>query len=298
MTKHHPIRWRRVSDRVARFGAALLLAVAGPTAGLAQTVPLAAPETGGLSADTAACLVKPRHVIQLGSPVFGVLASVFVDRADTVKQGQLLAALNTTVEEAQAALDHFRVTNTTQIEAGKTDLAWNQRELDRRRQLAGNMFSKANDIDEFVTKVEQDRISIRKAEADLEQAKLEAARSDAQLNLKRLRSPVNGVVTEVKLSPGEFIYEQTPIMTIAEVDPLIVDVMLPAERLRSVKLGMIGQLHLNPPVDATIPARVDAIDPVIDPASNTIRIRLVLPNPGNAIPSGVRCSVKFPAPGE
>jgi membrane fusion protein, multidrug efflux system len=249
---------------------------------------------GGLKADVSTCLLKPRHVIQIGSPVFGLLAAVFVDRSEAVKQGQVLAKLDTTVEEAQLALDRYRSTNTTQIEAGKADMAWNQRELARRQQLAGNMFSKANDIDEYITKVEQDRIAIRRAEADLETAKMEADRSAAQLNLKILKSPVNGVVTDVKLSPGEFIYEQTPIMTVAQVDPLTVDLVVQADRYRAVKAGMIGEVHLDPPIDETYPARVDVIDPVIDAGSDTFRVRLLLPNPGNAIPAGIRCSVSLP----
>ena len=41
-------------------------------------------------------------------------------------------------------------------------------------------------------------------------------------------------------------------------------------------------------------ATVDVVDPVIDAASDTFRVRLLLPNPRNAIPAGVRCSVHFP----
>ncbi len=248
----------------------------------------------GVTADVSTCLLRPRHLVQLGSPVFGVLAGVFVDRTQVVKQGQVVAKLDTTVEEAQVVLDRFRATNTTQIEANKVDMAWNQRELERRMRLAGNMFSKANDIDEEATKVEQDRIAIRKAESDLETAKDEAARSEAQLNLKIIKSPIDGVVTEIKLSPGEFIYEQTPIMTIAQVDPLMIDLVVPSDRYHAVKVGMIGEVHLSQPVEASFPARVDAIDPVIDAASDTFRVRLLLPNPDNSIPAGIRCSVKLP----
>jgi membrane fusion protein (multidrug efflux system) len=248
----------------------------------------------GITADVSTCLLRPRHLVQLGSPVFGVLAGVFVDRTQVVKEGQVVAKLDTTVEEAQLVLDRSRATNTALIDASKVDMAWNQRELERRMRLAGNMFSKANDIDEEATKVEQDRIAIRKAESDLETAKHEAARSEAQLNLKIIKSPMDGVVTEVKLSPGEFIYEQTPIMTIAQLDPLMIDLVVPADRYHAVKVGMIGEVHLSQPVEATFPARVDAIDPVIDAASDTFRVRLLLPNPDNTIPAGIRCSVKLP----
>jgi RND family efflux transporter MFP subunit len=249
---------------------------------------------GGVTADVNSCLLRPRHLVHLGSPVFGALAAVFVDRTNAVTQGQVVAKLDTTVEETQLALDRFRASNTSQIEAGKVDMAWNERELSRRQRLAGNMFSKANDIDEYVTKVEQDRIAIRKAESDLETAKHEAARSEAQLNLKIIRSPMDGVVTDINLSPGEFIYEQTPIMTIAQVDPLVIDLVVSADRYHAVKVGITGEVHLNQPVNASFPARVDAIDPVIDAASDTFRVRLLLPNPGNAIPAGIRCSVTLP----
>jgi RND family efflux transporter MFP subunit len=251
-------------------------------------------DDGGIKADVSTCLLRPRHLVQLGSPVFGLLTGVFVDRAETVKQGQVVAKLDTTVEEMQLALDRFRATNNTQVEAAQADMAWNQRELARRQQLAGNMFSKANDIDEVATKVEQDRIAIRKAQSDLDVAKREADRSQAQLDLKVLRSPVNGVITEIKLSPGEFIYETTPIMTIAQVDPLMIDLVVPSDRYHAVKVGMIGEVHLNQPIDQTLPARVDAIDPVVDAGSDTFRVRLLLPNPGNTIPAGIRCSVNLP----
>jgi multidrug efflux pump subunit AcrA (membrane-fusion protein) len=242
---------RKRDSSPARIVRGFLLSTVLASAVVAPPAAFAA--DGGIKADVSTCLLRPRHLVQLGSSVFGVLAKVFVDRSAVVTEGQPLAKLDTTVEETQLALDRFHATNTAQIDADKVDLAWNQRELARRQQLAGNMFSKANDIDEYVTKVDQDRIAIRKAEADLQTSKMEADRSEAQLNLKILKSPVNGVVTDVKLAPGEFIYETTPIMTIAQVDPLIVDLVVQADRYRAVKVGMIGEVHLNPPMDETFP---------------------------------------------
>jgi RND family efflux transporter MFP subunit len=257
-------------------------------------VPVCAAESP-FTADVTTCLVKPKQVIQLGSSVFGVLAKLMVDRADTVTQGQVVGKLDTSVEEAQLALDRYRATSTTQVEAAKADLVWNMRELARRQKLASNMWSKINDVDESATKVEQDKIAIHKAEDDLKIAELEAARSEAQYNLKLIRSPVNGVVSDIKLMPGEFIYETTPIMTVAQIDPLNVELVVPAERYRSVKSGMTVELRLLPPVDLTVHARVDVIDPLIDAASNTFRVRLALPNPGNVIPAGVRCTADLTA---
>jgi RND family efflux transporter MFP subunit len=256
--------------------------------------PVASAEKASIVADVTTCLLKPRRVIQLGSPVFGLLAELFVDRTDVVKEGQVVAKLDSRVEEAQVALDKHRASITTQIEAAQTDLAWNQRELERKRKLEKNMWSKINDVDEYATRVEQNLIAIRKAQTDQQTAMLEAQRSESQLQLKLIKSPVDGVVTEIKLSPGEYIYETTPMMTIAQVDPLNVDLVLPAERYRAVAVGMVAELRLKAPLHATYEAKIDAIDSTIDAASDTFRVRLVLPNPGNAIPAGVRCSVQLP----
>jgi multidrug efflux pump subunit AcrA (membrane-fusion protein) len=111
-------------------------------------------------------------------------------------------------------------------------------------------------------------------------------------------SPLDGVVTEIKLMPGEFIHDQATIMTIAQIDPLNVDLVVSAERYGIVRVGMVADLQLAAPTGMTLPARVDAVDPVIYPASDTFRIRLVVPNPGNAIPAGVRSSVRLPDGGE
>lgn len=193
-------------------------------------------------------------------------------------------------------LDRYRAKITTPIEAAKADLDWNERELERRQKLATNMWSKINDIDEAATKVAQDKIAIRKAEDDFRVAELEALRSEAQYNLKLIHSPLDGVVTDIKLLPGEYIYESTPIMTIAQVDPLSVELMLPAEKYRLQKPGDLAELHLLQPMGRTVQVRIEVVDPLIDPASDTFRVRLALPNPGNEIPAGVRCMAKLPVP--
>ena len=248
----------------------------------------------GTASDATSCLVRPKQVIEVGTPVAGLLTQLLVDRGDTVKAGELIAQLDSRVEEAQLALDRYRAKNTTEIEAARTDLDWNQRELERKKKLRDNMFAKINDVDEYQTKVAQDQISIHKAEMDNGVAALEASRSQQQLDLKHIKSPVNGVVTERKLSLGEYVYEQTPLMTIAELDPLYVELVIPASRYGSVKVGVTAELRMKAPVGGVYSAKVQVVDPIIDAASNTFRVRLVLPNPGNAIPAGIRCALRFP----
>lgn len=257
---------------------------------------LAAAAPAGTAPDSigvTSCIVNPKRVIQLGSPVAGLLSEVLVDRGSVVTAGEIVAKLQSGVEEAQLAIDQFRSTNTTQVEASRVDLDFNQKALAMREKLRDNMFAKAEDVDKYRALVDQDQIAIRKAEADLRIAALESVRSQQQLNLKSIRSSVNGVVTERKLSPGEYVSEQTPILTIAEINPLYVELVVNADQYPSYRVGMTAELHPGSPVGGVYSATVDVVDPVIDAGSNTFRVRLVLPNPKNAIPAGIRCTARL-----
>ena len=90
------------------------------------------------------------------------------------------------------------------------------------------------------------------------------------------------------------MYEQTPILTIAEINPLYVELVVNAAQYPFFRVGMTAALHPSAPVGGVYSASVDVVDPVIDTGSNTFRVRLILPNPKNAIPAGVRCTVRLP----
>ena len=122
----------------------------------------------------------------------------------------------------------------------------------------------------------------------------------AQLGLRSLKSPFNGVVEERYVSPGERA-EDKPLLRVAMLDPLRVELVLPANRWGSVAAGDSVALVPELPQASAVLARVTHIDKMIDAASNTFRVRLSLPNPGNRLPAGARCKVEgavagLPAP--
>ncbi len=249
---------------------------------------------GYAAGDVVSCTIRPRQVVQLASPVSGRIAEEFVDRGDAVSQGEVVAKLESGVEEAQLALDLYRAENSTERETAEADLGFNERQLERKQKLRDNMFAKMDDVDDYTTRIVQDRISIRKAEINKHLSALEAARSASALNLRRVKSSIDGVVTERKLQPGEYVYEQTPIMTIAQIDPLSVELVVSAQLYGTIKVGGTVEIHPNPPVSGVYRVKVDVVDPVIDVASETFGVRLILPNPGRVIAAGIRCSALLP----
>jgi len=115
----------------------------------------------------------------------------------------------------------------------------------------------------------------------------------AQLGLRTIRSPVDGVVADRYMSVGERV-EEKPVFRIAVVNPLRVEVVLPAALYPVVRKGT--KLRITPDFPGAQPrvATVALVDGVIEGASNTFRARLSLPNPGNGLPAGLRCKADLP----
>ncbi len=239
------------------------------------------------------CIIKPHVTVQLGSAISGMLSSTTVDRGDTVKQGQVVAQIESSVEQATLALDRLRASNDSPIKVEEADMALSAREAERKQFLVDKQIANQNSLDELQTKQREGELRVQQARMDQKLAALTADRSERALALKQIRSPIDGVVIDRKLSAGEYIYEQTSIMTIAQIDPLNVELVLPLNRYGGIKVGVTATVHPAAPVGGAYAAKVAVVDPVIDAASDTFGIRLSLPNPNHAIPAGVRCTVEW-----
>ena len=214
------------------------------------------------------CVLEPRLVTEVGSPVDGVIEQVLVDRGDFVRAGQVVARLRSGVEEAEVAVKQAKV------EAGK-------RKFDRIKEMVEK---------QLISEQEKDDV-----ETDYRVSVAELKRETENLKLRSILSPLTGVVVERYLSAGELIRaDKSKVVKLAQIDPLNVEVVAPVSLFGKVARGTLGQVSLEPLVKGAHSARVVVVDRVVDAASATFGIRLELPNPGNRIPAGIRCRVKFP----
>ena len=141
--------------------------------------------------------------------------------------------------------------------------------------------------DDILTIHERDEI-----ETELLIAETELRLKKQELALRTVYSPINGVVVDRFNNKGEYV-NIDPIMDLATLDPLHIDLLLPANYFGQITLGQ--KLMIKPEsdtIDARI-AKVIIVDPLIDPASGTFRVQLVMSNPDNKIPAGIRCGAQL-----
>ena len=184
------------------------------------------------------------------------------------------------------------------VKARTARLAFLTKKRDRTVTLMAKGATSAAALDEIESDFGVATEDLHEAEANMKIAQLDAVRAEQVLKLRSIMSPIDGVVAERNLLGGEYAYEQAPIMTIAQIDPLNVEVFVPVALYGTVSVGMEATILGEAPVGGRYVAKVEVIDPLIDARSGTFGIRLLLPNPDNKIPAGLRCKVEFPLAGK
>jgi len=254
--------------------------------------PLQAAETTELD-----CMVKPEMYVELSSPVDGVLESVLVETSDVVQKGQVLAKLESSVETAQVNLSRQEASVNDVIEGKKIESEFSMRNKDRFNQLYKTQAGSLAEDDKANTEADLTRLALNKAISDKKIAELKFKLATAQLEQKSIKSPINGIVIERYAMPGETV-ENRPIMKLAQIDPLRVELVAPAALFGQITKGMPAEIHPEKPANQIYQATVTIVDKLIDPASGSFTVRLALPNPDDKLIGGVNCVAKFNFPSE
>jgi membrane fusion protein (multidrug efflux system) len=270
--------------RCCAFTVAVLLSLA---------VPARANEALDAIARRAACIIEPNSVVKLGSPIQGTLAKVEVLRGDQVQKGQVVARLESEVEEALVEAAELKANSSVIIQAKEAESRNADAKLQRAKELIARQIASQAQYDEALANAVVARFAIEQARFEKTTAEIEARRMRAILERRIIRSPVDGFVTKVDLHAGEYADPSVPILVIAENRPLLVQVYLPMDAYPRIAVGMRAEVRPQEPVGGTYIAELAIKDPQIDAASSLFQVTFRLPNADGSLPSGIRCSIRF-----
>jgi RND family efflux transporter MFP subunit len=207
---------------------------------------------------------EPYRLITVAAGEAGVIGEVLVKEGDRVKQGQVLAKLDTAVLAAEL-----------EIASAEAKLAGTRRE--RVVELSHQTRVTPEESEKAATEVTIKQAQVRKIEAMIE--------------ARTMRSPVDGVVTEIKRDPSESVSVASPhVLTVVQIDKLTANLFLPPERTATLQVGDRLDLAL---LDAgtAVSATVDFVSPITDAASGTVRVKFTIDNADGKLRSGARCTL-------
>lgn len=231
-------------------------------------------------------------VVEIRARVAGYLTQVAVHEGDAVKKGDVLAEIF--AQSYQLDLSAARA----RVKAAEAKLKAAQLKA---ANVKRSVQYKAPSTEELALCEAEEA----EMEAGLAVAKVEAERAQMTLASAQVRAPYNGRVIRIHTTEGNLVTaDQTNILTVASMDPMSVSFNVPEAtflQLRRDGLAESGKLAAavgfageegHPHV-----AKLDLIDPEIDPKTGTVRFRATVPNPKGLLLPGMSTRISLtPAP--
>src|SRR6266480_1210854 len=136
--------------------------------------------------------------------------------------------------------------------------------------------------------------ALKSAAGQLESAKGKYMGAEAQMSYSQIRSPIDGVVTDRPLYPGEMAAAGTPIVTVMDISQVIAKEHIPQPEAALLKVGDKATITVpgeSDPVDA----KVTVVSPALDPNSTTVEIWVQAKNPAQRLKPGTSVQVSMVA---
>jgi membrane fusion protein (multidrug efflux system) len=130
--------------------------------------------------------------------------------------------------------------------------------------------------------------------ADLERAQANARSAEAAVNLLQVqiarsvvRAPFAGVVGQRFVSVGDYVTTSSRLLTLQTENPQRAVIDVPERHAVQLKLGQTVNFTVAAEPGKTFAARVDFIDPVVQPQNRTITVKGLAPNPNRVLKPGM-----------
>jgi HlyD family secretion protein len=266
----------------------------------------------------------PRQQAAIIPKISAPVQKFLVKRGSPVHEGQLLAVLENrdlaaAAQDTRGAYDQAQATYETTTAAGlpqeiqkaEADVQQAQQALDAeekvfqsRQQLFDQGALPRKELDQsrvdftqarnqyaIARKHLDDLMAIGKqqelkaAAGQLESAKGKYMGAQAQLSYSEIRSPIDGVITDRPLYPGEMAAVGTALLTVMDVSSVIAKAHIPQSEAAVLKVGDNGTMTV-PGIEDPIAGKVTVVSPALDPNSTTVEVWLEAKNPKHVLKPG------------
>jgi membrane fusion protein, multidrug efflux system len=128
-------------------------------------------------------------------------------------------------------------------------------------------------------------------DANLKNAKAQAAQQQAILDKKSLRAPFAGHLGIRAVDLGQYLSAGTTIVTLQALDPVFVDFFVPQQSMDQIRLGQTVTVKIDAFKDQSFTGEISAVNPKVDPSSRNVQIRATLGNADHKLIPGMYATV-------
>ncbi len=162
---------------------------------------------GGLTVTVSATgTLQPGNKVDVGTEVSGKVDQLLVDSNDRVKQGQLMAVINTDTVRAQ--LEQYRATlaqGRAALSTARATVQQNQAKLNRQRSLSTSGATSIQDLQTAEADYARALASVAEADGRIQSAQAQISNSQTQMAKAQVTAPIDGVVLSRSVSVGQTV---------------------------------------------------------------------------------------------
>ena len=235
---------------------------------------------------------EPYHSIDIATSESGTISEINVEEGQHVRANAILAKINEDVLQAALEVVLESVDSQGKLNTARAEMRMQQMRLQRIEGLFSRQHASQNEIDRARSQLEIAQAQVESAQDELRVKSKEAKKIEAQLEQRRLRTPIDGVVTQVFKDSGEFVSINEPtVLRVVQLDPLKVVFSIPRDDAKKLTAGATVDVEVGTRKDIAT-ALVEFVSPTADAQSGTCRVKVRIDNPELRWPSGVECRLK------
>jgi HlyD family secretion protein len=239
----------------------------------------------------------------------------YVEKGSKVHADQLLAELENkdllaAQEENRGAFAQAEAGYEQAVQKARQDLSLSKETLDAaqklydaRQSLFKQGAASSKDVDDAnvaliqarnAYEASQKQLDLKMAEGQLAAAKGRSASVEANLNYSRILSPIDGVVTDRPLYPGEMASSSGPLITVMNLSQIVARAHIDQPQASQLKVGDAATISV-PGQPGTLKGKVSLVSPALDPNSTTVEVWVQASNPGERLKPGTSVRVEMVA---
>jgi membrane fusion protein, multidrug efflux system len=233
--------------------------------------------------------VNPETTSVLGAEISGTVRKIYVKEGDHVRRGQLLAVIDSRVQQAQLEAAAAGIEESNQglaevkqaLQAAEADRRFAEATFQRYKALLAKKSASQQEYDNVETHYKgalanemATRAKLKQMEARQRQAQAQHSSAATVLSYSRITSPIDGVVTAKSVDEGTLVMPGTPLITVEETGHF--------RLLASVPERFLGLIHVGERVPVTLGSQqvegsIIEIVPAADPSTRTFVAKVELP---------------------
>ena len=220
---------------------------------------------------------------QLAPQVAGSITAFNVKAGDTVKAGQVLVRIDTRIANQQA------VVNQAQVAAARAQLSAARQEYERKKRLYDKQYISQ-------AALERAESDYKTAEAQTRAELAQTGVSGVQAGLHTITAPYAGVVAEVMAEQGDMAMPGKPLLTLYDPRQMRAVVNVPQSQIAGIKSTGVIKVMIPAATEAerNLTAAKITILPTADVVSNSVKVRLSLPQLLGSVSPGMFARAKLP----